>query len=272
MEIIELFPWDKNFETGIGLIDEQHKMLVHTLNELSSNLGNRSDPPVLNKVFDNLANYADYHFRSEEKFWRDHFKGDEWNTDHVRVHESFIAKVNSLKKEEKGKQLDDVIRNIVSFLSHWVAHHILYSDKRMALASQAIESGASVEQAKIYANEEMSGSVGEIIDTVLKMYNSLSDRTIIMMREMALRKQAEQKLLRRTQKMEAVGQLTGGIAHDFNNILGIVIGNLEILGKEVGEESGNRVDKAIKEARRGADLTRKLLLISGQDNIEANKP
>ena len=28
IEIFEIFPWDDNFETGIELIDEQHKELV----------------------------------------------------------------------------------------------------------------------------------------------------------------------------------------------------------------------------------------------------
>lgn len=73
--------------------------------------------------------------------------------------------------------------------------------------------------------------------------------------------------LRRSQKMEAVGQLTGGIAHDFNNLLGIITGNLELLEKSVAENEvgSRRLAAALKSARRGADLTRRLLSFSRQD-------
>lgn len=47
-------------------------------------------------------------------------------------------------------------------------------------------------------------------------------------RDITERSQSEEAL-RRSQKMDAIGQLTGGIAHDFNNILAIIIGNLELL-------------------------------------------
>jgi PAS domain S-box-containing protein len=72
---------------------------------------------------------------------------------------------------------------------------------------------------------------------------------------------------RRAQKMEAVGQLSGGIAHDFNNILGIVMGNLEIIEQLVGdnEKVQGRIATAQRGARRGAELTRKLLGFSAKE-------
>ncbi|EME68552.1 Signal transduction histidine kinase [Paramagnetospirillum caucaseum] len=85
-------------------------------------------------------------------------------------------------------------------------------------------------------------------------------------RDISEQKQTE-AALRRSQKMEAVGQLTGGIAHDFNNLLGIITGNLELLERTVqGSETGmKRVATALRSARRGADLTRRLLSFSRQD-------
>ncbi|MBL4740340.1 MAG: PAS-domain containing protein [Sneathiella sp.] len=80
------------------------------------------------------------------------------------------------------------------------------------------------------------------------------------------RKSLEEQV-RRSQKMDAVGQLTGGIAHDFNNILGIVLGNLEIIESLPPGDSriSERLRKAKKTVERGADITRKLLGFSRKD-------
>lgn len=85
------------------------------------------------------------------------------------------------------------------------------------------------------------------------------------------RKQLE-KDLRRAQKMKAVGQLTGGIAHDFNNILSIIMGNLEILQRITAndEKALGRIEMALKGAKRGADITKKLLNFSSMGAHEVS--
>jgi len=74
------------------------------------------------------------------------------------------------------------------------------------------------------------------------------------------RKLAEQTL-RRSQKMDAVGQMAGGIAHDFNNILGIILGNLHLLEKQLDHDvkAQKRIDDIKHSAQRAANLTRQLL-------------
>jgi PAS domain S-box-containing protein len=85
---------------------------------------------------------------------------------------------------------------------------------------------------------------------------------------------AQEQLLR-SQKMEAIGQLTGGVAHDFNNLLTIVIGNLETAQRNLGDLSGGiasrlkrSLDRAMRGARRAAMLTERLLAFSRQQPLD----
>ena len=88
-------------------------------------------------------------------------------------------------------------------------------------------------------------------------------------RDISERKQLARQL-HQSQKMEAVGQLTGGIAHDFNNLLGVIIGNLDLLDRLVAgnEAAVKRVRTAQKAAMRGADITRRLLVFSSNEELK----
>jgi CheY-like chemotaxis protein len=69
-----------------------------------------------------------------------------------------------------------------------------------------------------------------------------------------------------------VGQLTGGIAHDFNNLLTVIHGNLQVLADwpALADDEGalQMVAAAARAARRGADLTAKLLAFSRRQVLQ----
>ena len=84
---------------------------------------------------------------------------------------------------------------------------------------------------------------------------------------MAERERAEE-LLRQSQKMEAVGQLTAGIAHDFNNLLAVLGGNLELFLTRTDDAwLRHRVEASQRAVDRGARLTQQLLAFSRHQNL-----
>ncbi len=86
---------------------------------------------------------------------------------------------------------------------------------------------------------------------------------IISCHDLSLTNQQDE-LLRRTQKMDALGKLTGGVAHDYNNMLGVITGYSELLESQLSENP--KLEKYAHEihraAQRGAKLTKKLLSFS----------
>ncbi|GGD16225.1 ATP-binding protein [Aureimonas glaciei] len=89
-----------------------------------------------------------------------------------------------------------------------------------------------------------------------------------MVAEVEQRERAE-ILLRQSQKMEMIGQLTGGIAHDFNNLLAAVLGNLELLQRIIPSDpkAARLMEGAVKGAQRGAALTQRLLAFARRQEL-----
>ena len=71
--------------------------------------------------------------------------------------------------------------------------------------------------------------------------------------------------------MDAIGQLTGGIAHDFNNLMMVVLGNLETAQRNARETDNPNLQRALKNAMRGAQrassLTQRLLAFSRRASL-----
>ncbi|MCP4411280.1 MAG: PAS domain S-box protein [Gammaproteobacteria bacterium] len=78
----------------------------------------------------------------------------------------------------------------------------------------------------------------------------------------------QEELLRRSQKMDALGKITGGIAHDYNNMLGVVLGYAEILENKLHDQPhlAKYANQIYKAGEKGTKLTKRLLSFSRQDS------
>jgi PAS domain S-box-containing protein len=95
-------------------------------------------------------------------------------------------------------------------------------------------------------------------------------RDITERREAEAALQKVQATMIRSQKLEAIGQLTGGVAHDFNNLLQVISGNLQLLSKDI---AGNaraemRVQSALAGVARGSKLASQLLAFARRQPLE----
>ena len=110
----------------------------------------------------------------------------------------------------------------------------------------------------LQANERLTQQIAERDDAVDALR-----------RETAERLRAEE-MLRQSQKMEAVGQLTGGIAHDFNNLLQVIQANLEAMDTRLANDDPlhKHIDRALDGVDRGAALTHQLLAFARRQSLQ----
>lgn len=192
--VVEVFPWNANFETGLPEVDVQHRRLVALLNGLVNHLALEGSTSGLDRVFDELKDYTATHFRDEEALWLQYFGGDGWETGHHRTHGDFIGKLQALIHDGASQPLELLVADLVTWLTTWLAKHILESDKRLALVVLAMRAGIPLAQAKVHASDLMASGSRMLVETVMAMSEGIATRTVLLMQEIGRRKQAEADL------------------------------------------------------------------------------
>jgi PAS domain S-box-containing protein len=97
----------------------------------------------------------------------------------------------------------------------------------------------------------------------------VEERTAELRRSVSER-HALQERIRRTERLDALGQLTGGVAHDFNNLLTAVLGGAEEILDAVpaGHPLREPAETILAGAERGAELTRRLLAFAREQPLK----
>ena len=119
--------WNQALETGIPLIDSQHKELFKQVNALLD-LENKNR---FRETLGFLEKYIAKHFGDEQKLQAE--SNYPKAAEHKKYHDGFVATFNTLKDnfEKKG---DSAVNNIElnNVAAGWLRNHILVHDKEFA--------------------------------------------------------------------------------------------------------------------------------------------
>jgi len=136
------------------------------------------------------------------------------------------------------------------------------------LSGLAAEAAVAIDNARLAQATQQEIAERRKAEEALRNLNATLEQQV-QERTQELNRNAE--VLRQSQKMEALGQLTGGVAHDFNNLLQIIVGNLETLRRHLPKDSQRlqrAAETAMNGARRASSLTQRLLAFARRQPLD----
>jgi hemerythrin-like metal-binding protein len=124
---MELFKWKDSFNTGIDVIDQQHRDFLEMLNECIELPEHDKHGTVANELVNRLKAYSLKHFSHEENLLaRCNYREFE---QHVKQHQVFTSRVAELElAQQDGRNGDFTV--LVSFMRDWFMNHILDHDMK----------------------------------------------------------------------------------------------------------------------------------------------
>lgn len=133
---MRIYGWDKNLETGIELIDEQHMQMLIAVNKLVISRKCKYNRDTLEYVIHFLENYVQYHFQAEEAFQVEcQYEGFR---EHQARHDSLSTQLRFLIiKLDASDYADSEVDEFYAFLRDWVNQHMLQDDVHFAQAYRA---------------------------------------------------------------------------------------------------------------------------------------
>jgi hemerythrin len=122
--------WDDSLSVNVDLIDEQHKMLIQKLADLSDAFRRGLEQNKVMKTLEFMIDYTDFHFSAEEKVM------DENNypglNEQKQQHEEFKTILNDIVEDYKEEGTTTEIATAINvFLLNWLTKHIKGSDSKL---------------------------------------------------------------------------------------------------------------------------------------------
>lgn len=125
-EAVSVVHWSEAMSVGNQHIDEQHMILIDTINQLAT-AESQNDRPVLAMIIDELVSYASFHFFFEERLMADAAYPELER--HRSIHQGFSQWIVNVREEFTQHRRSQVGERILVFLRDWLRNHILAEDR-----------------------------------------------------------------------------------------------------------------------------------------------
>lgn len=115
--------WGPEYNTGIDVIDDQHKRILDFINEIDDN-PDAQDRIRIRQILNNIIDYTQSHFTFEESLQEE--AGYKYRVPHKRVHDLFIKRIEGYRDLfEAGNSIENELYDV---LSKWLINHIQHDD------------------------------------------------------------------------------------------------------------------------------------------------
>lgn len=118
--------WDDAMDTGIKMIDDDHKALVNLINKFQEASEFKVADELIQHALDEVVSYTQYHFEREEQLMLLNEYPD--FDAHKIKHKQMIKKINDYAESyrvDKSKATEQIL----VFLKTWLVQHIKGSDQ-----------------------------------------------------------------------------------------------------------------------------------------------
>lgn len=196
---MDIFHWDKNFETGLDEVDEQHQALVDLINRFGVLVLANSDSTFseMEKVFGELVAYTQYHFKEEEALMYRVGIDSRFIAPHIEFHAEFLREAIKMHDGITPQKLD-AAKPMLKYLVHWLAFHILGVDQSMSRQMMAIRKGQS--PSAIFKNEADISK--EVTEPLLRALDGLFQQVTVQNHQLLeLNQNLEVKVAERTHSL-----------------------------------------------------------------------
>ena len=210
------FQWDKNFITGLEVVDCQHHHLVEIFNKFEDHLSKDIlESSEIEAIFIELFRYSKLHFQEERELMLKYRVDDRHIDYHTKEHNDFAQEIESIKlRISLDNQAE--IKHLLDFLVNWLVYHILGTDLNMAKQIKSIKSGITPSKSYDIENRKTDNATESLLKSLKTLFKLVSNQNKKLFQlnqslEVKIEKRTKElsKANRRLEKMALTDVLTG---------------------------------------------------------------